>query len=114
MKRSLTFLGAGLLSFGAYASEGALCVSLDGKPLHCQAGDIIVVRGNEMPVACDFNAQIVVDSRGEDDVAFICRYIGALRQVRSSPQGAGTGQGNASPQRGGGMNPMRMMPFMGR
>lgn len=73
-----------LLTSISYASafETYFCISDQGKPKHCNEGDIIMVKPTMVPRVCDFKQQILRMPKGENVADYLCRYTGKILAVK--------------------------------
>ena len=79
-----TFLILANNSFAEY-----FCISDQGKPNHCDKGDIILIKPTLMPRACDFDAEILRMPKNEKTAEYLCRYTGtiiAIKELKSRRQ----------------------------
>jgi len=47
------------------------CISDQGKPRHCEQGDIILVKPTLVPRVCDFDAQILRMPKAENKADYL-------------------------------------------
>jgi len=76
-----TFLVISNSSFAEY-----FCISDQGKPKHCDVGDILLVKPTMVPRVCDFDAQILRMPKADKTAEYLCRYTGtvlAVKELRS-------------------------------
>ena len=85
-----------LISNTGFAEE-SFCLSDNGPPTHCKAGDIILIGPKNVPLVCDFSKQIVQMSKKENVSEYVCSYTGIMRQVKKSPVKAAPPQRNNNP-----------------
>lgn len=76
----LTMMLSGLSS--AEFDEDYFCISDQGKPKHCNEGDIILVKPTMVPRVCDFEAQILRMPKAEKSADYLCRYTGIILGVK--------------------------------
>ena len=65
------------------------CISDQGKPKHCEKGDILLVKPTLVPRVCDFDAQILRMPKAENKAEYLCRYTGnilAIKELKSRRQ----------------------------
>jgi len=58
------------------------CISDQGKPKHCEKGDIILVKPTLMPRVCDFDAQILRMPKNAKTAEYLCRYTGVILDIK--------------------------------
>ncbi len=63
-------------------AENYFCISDQGKPKHCNEGDIIMVKPTMVPRVCDFTQQILRMPKGENQADYLCRYTGTIMAVK--------------------------------
>ncbi len=86
MKTITAILGSTLLLLSANSNAQYFCISNQGKPHHCEAGDIILVKPTMMPRVCDFSKQIKRMPKAENKAEYLCSYTGtilAIKELRS-------------------------------
>ncbi len=74
-----------LLSLNSHAQNDNthyFCISDQGKPRHCAAGDIILIKPTMMPRVCDFSKQIKRMPKGEGKAEYLCSYTGTILAVK--------------------------------
>lgn len=65
------------------------CISDQGKPKHCDQGDIVLVKPTLVPRVCDFDAQILRMPKTDKTAEYLCRYTGtilAIKELKSRRQ----------------------------
>ncbi|MCW8930462.1 MAG: hypothetical protein OQL19_09520 [Gammaproteobacteria bacterium] len=73
-----------MLSNNSFAEY--FCISDQGKPKHCEQGDIILVKPTLVPRVCDFDAQILRMPKTDKTAEYLCRYTGnilAIKELKS-------------------------------
>ncbi len=58
------------------------CISDQGKPKHCDKGDIVLVKPTLVPRVCDFDAQILRMPKGDKTADYLCRYTGTILAIK--------------------------------
>jgi hypothetical protein len=82
MNKSKLPIAASLLLFSGNSFAEFFCISDQGKPKHCDAGDIILVQPKMMPRVCDFEKQILRMPKQENKADYLCVYTGTIRAVK--------------------------------
>lgn len=72
-----TFLVISNSSFAEY-----FCISDQGKPKHCDQGDIILVKPTLVPRVCDFDAEIIRMPKTDKTAEYLCRYTGTILAIK--------------------------------
>lgn len=70
-----------LISSSSFADE-YFCISSQGKPKHCNKGDIVLVKPTMVPRVCDFDAEILRMPKSETQAEYLCRYTGTILAVK--------------------------------
>ena len=73
-----------ILSNNSFAEYFRL--SDQGKPQHCEQGDILLVKPTLVPRVCDFDAQIIRMPKTDKTAEYLCRYTGnilAIKELKS-------------------------------
>lgn len=89
MKITRGIITAALLVLSSNSFAEYFCISDQGKPRHCEKGDIILVKPTLMPRVCDFDAQILRMPKAENKAEYLCRYTGnilAIKELKSRRQ----------------------------
>lgn len=63
-------------------AEEYFCISTQGKPKHCNQGDILLVKPTMVPRVCDFERQILRMPKNEKAAEYLCRYTGTILGVK--------------------------------
>ena len=58
------------------------CLSDQGKPKHCNEGDILLVKPTMVPRVCDFDAQILRMPKTDKKAEYLCRYTGTILAIK--------------------------------
>ena len=58
------------------------CISDQGKPKHCDKGDIVLVKPTLVPRVCDFDAQILRMPKSDKKAEYLCRYTGTVLAIK--------------------------------
>jgi len=74
--------GALLVLSNTSFAEQYFCISDEGKPKHCNKGDIILIKPTMVPRVCDFDAEILRMPTGESQADYLCRYTGTIMSVK--------------------------------
>lgn len=74
---AVTFLVISNSSFAEY-----FCISDQGKPKHCDQGDIILIKPTLVPRVCDFDAEILRMPKTDKTAEYLCRYTGTILTVK--------------------------------
>ena len=71
-----------LISGNSFAITEYFCIADQGKPKHCNEGDIIMVKPTMVPRVCDFSQQILRMPKAENQADYLCRYTGKILAVK--------------------------------
>ncbi len=82
MKMTSAIFGGILLLLSGNGFAQYFCISDQGKPHHCEAGDIILIKPTMMPRVCDFNKQIKRMPKSENRAEYLCSYTGTILSVK--------------------------------
>ena len=82
MKIISTMITATLLIVSNNSFAEYFCISDQGKPKHCELGDIILVKPTLVPRVCDFDAQILRMPKTDKIAEYLCRYTGTILAVK--------------------------------
>lgn len=83
MKRANSIIATVILLIsGNSFAENYFCISDQGKPKHCNEGDILMVKPTMVPRVCDFSQQILRMPKGEGTADYLCRYTGTIMGVK--------------------------------
>lgn len=69
-----------LISNNSFAEY--FCISDQGKPKHCEIGDIILVKPTLVPRVCDFDAEILRMPKMDKTAEYLCRYTGTILAIK--------------------------------
>ena len=82
MKIISTMITATLLIVSNNSFAEYFCISDQGKPKHCELGDIILVKPTLVPRVCDFDAQILRMPKTDKIAEYLCRYTGTILAIK--------------------------------
>ncbi len=82
MKMISGLIAAILLIIANNSFAEYFCISDQGKPKHCDLGDIILVKPTLVPRVCDFDAQILRMPKTDKTAEYLCRYTGTILAVK--------------------------------
>ncbi len=82
MKISSSLIAGTLLLISNNSFAEYFCISDQGKPNHCEKGDVILIKPTMMPRVCDFDAEILRMPRSEKTAEYLCRYTGTILAVK--------------------------------
>ncbi|MCP3852685.1 MAG: hypothetical protein GY694_21030 [Gammaproteobacteria bacterium] len=82
MKIATTLITGTLLVLSHNSFAEYFCISDQGKPRHCDEGDIVLVQPTMMPRVCDFDAQIIRMPKAENKAEYLCRYTGSILDIK--------------------------------
>lgn len=82
MKITSMVLGGSLLLLSSNSFAQYFCISDQGKPSHCEAGDIILIKPTMMPRVCDFSKQIKRMPKKENRAEYLCSYTGTILKIK--------------------------------
>ena len=82
MKISSSLIAGSLLVMSSTSFAEYFCISDQGKPNHCNEGDILLVKPTMVPRVCDFSKQIIRMPKGEKTADYLCRYTGTILAVK--------------------------------
>jgi len=82
VKIANTIIAGTLLVLSNNSFSEYFCISDQGKPRHCDEGDIVLVKPTMMPRVCDFEAQIVRMPKAESKAEYLCRYTGNILDIK--------------------------------
>jgi len=112
-----TLLVAGVFSLLANNSFAAhFCLSDQGKPKHCEKGDILLIKPTLMPRVCDFDAEILRMPKTDKTAEYLCRYTGVILDIkelknRRRPPPMNPNNSMRPPPKKKSNNPFDTMPF---
>ncbi len=75
-------LAGSLLIISSNSFAEYFCISDQGKPKHCELGDIILVKPTLVPRVCDFDAQILRMPKTDKTAEYLCRYTGTILAIK--------------------------------
>lgn len=82
MKIASSLIAGSLLLISGSSFAEYFCISDQGKPKHCNEGDILLVKPTMVPRVCDFNQQILRMPKAEKTADYLCRYTGKILSVK--------------------------------
>jgi len=82
MKIASSLIAGSLLLISGSSFAEYFCISDEGKPNHCNEGDILLVKPTMVPRVCDFDKQILRMPKGEKTADYLCRYTGTILSVK--------------------------------
>ena len=82
MKISSSLIAGSLLMISSTSFAEYFCISDQGKPNHCNEGDILLVKPTMVPRVCDFSQQVIRMPKGEKTADYLCRYTGTILAVK--------------------------------
>ncbi len=94
MKKINGLIAGSLLLMTSNSFAEQFCLSEGTKPIHCKAGDIILVGPKEVPLSCDFSKQILQMSKNEKSSDYVCTYTGKILKIQKAPPKAGPPPGS--------------------
>ncbi|WP_198263408.1 hypothetical protein [sulfur-oxidizing endosymbiont of Gigantopelta aegis] len=114
MKQISLVIAGALLVISNNSFAEYFCISDQGKPKHCEKGDIILVKPTLVPRVCDFDAQVIRMPKSEKKAEYLCRYTGtilAIKELKSRrpPPSQNNGMRPPPPKKNNGM--FGNMPF---
>lgn len=115
MKIANSLIAASLLLLSGNSFAEYFCISDQGKPNHCEQGDIVLVKPTMVPRVCDFDQQILRMPKGEKTADYLCRYTGKILSVKElksrQPPPPNQTQGFPPPQKRKDNGMFSNMPF---
>ncbi|MCU7800679.1 MAG: hypothetical protein KZQ70_11160 [gamma proteobacterium symbiont of Lucinoma myriamae] len=82
MKLTSIFLAGMFLAISNSSFAEYFCISDQGKPKHCDQGDIVLVKPTLVPRVCDFDAEILRMPKTDKTAEYLCRYTGTILAVK--------------------------------
>lgn len=82
MKFTRLLLAGVFLSISNSSFAEFFCISDQGKPKHCDQGDIILIKPTLVPRACDFDAEIIRMPKTDKTAEYLCRYTGTVLAIK--------------------------------
>ncbi len=82
MKTAHLFIATALLSLSNASFAEYFCIADQGKPKHCEKGDIVLVKPTLVPRVCDFDAEILRMPKAKNTAEYLCRYTGNILDIK--------------------------------
>ncbi len=82
MNITQVLLAAVLLLIANNSFAEYFCISDQGKPKHCEKGDIVLIKPTLVPRVCDFDAQILRMPKTDKTAEYLCRYTGTILAIK--------------------------------
>lgn len=82
MRITSGIVAVALLVISSNSFAEYFCLSDQGKPKHCEKGDILLIKPTLVPRVCDFDAQILRMPKTDKSAEYLCRYTGNILAIK--------------------------------